>query len=305
MSYSVEQTVWLNMIEENLYDEAWQKLTPALRDDSAFNNSATIVIPQAGTASPVTVGNDTYPVQIRKRQDDVHTYNLTNLEIGPEVIQSKDGQTITYSKVESILRDLTRNLGLRAAREIMKGIYHSTANQRVETSGGSAGATHAPNSTQDVKAITIDDIFKAKKMLSNQDYPTDNLFLAIDYTMWHQLMEQVRFATNRDNVTGGSGLNDAIFPIAGVQPIVFSNVLFTQSNYTVRPVDHAGAAGDRAAAILFAREATSYAATPIQSFAEPGRSEYFGGTYSATIWLGGSYRRKDKKGVVPIVQANA
>lgn len=301
MSVHIEKSVWLAMIEDNLFDNmAIKSVKKGLKDDSAYRNAATVVIPNAGSPAVVTMGNDTYPVSIGRRDDQPQFYHMTNLEVGPVLVQYKEEIQIAYNKAESILNDSLQGIGLKAARKILHGQYDKEQDY-VETSGDSVGVGHAPGCNTAMQGITFEDVRNAVAKLAKQD--VDGEFeLFIDTTMYFQLLADLQEYGNYtfpDEKVGFKMPN-----INNVNVYRLTNLLYADASRNIRDIDNTtGATTDKAVALLVSKKATSYAMDAIQAFVEPNKTDYFGATYSMTTWVGGKYRRLDKKGVVPIVQA--
>lgn len=300
MSLTVDRVLWQAMVEENLFDNAAIKAVQAgLKNDGAYLNATSIVIPNAGAPAGITAGNNSYPVSIQQRSDLPLVYHLTNLEVEPVLVQYKEQMPLSYNKTESILNDALSGIGERAAREIITRLY-STSQTRVKTTGANAPA-HAPSGTGTRKILTFNDVRSAVAELAKQNVPMNDLGLFLDTTMYFQLLSDLQKDGNYNFPEKAVG-----FTLPGINNLTvypMTNVLFVQtSTYALRPIGHAGGATDFAAALLVSKSATSFAMDDVQVFAEEQKADYYGAIYSATTWLGGSYRRLDFKGIVPIVQ---
>ena len=296
--------VWLNIVEDNLFSPQLQLLQQAIKDDSAFVYSgggvSAVHIPNAGTAASVTVGNDTYPVAVTKRTDSDNSYNLTNYEIGPVVVQIKDGALNSYEQAESILRDQTGGLGERVAFDIMRAHYHHSTGLYRLTSGADAPA-HATGGTGNRKSFTGADIRAALGILDRTKVGMNERYLIVDSTMYWQLLTDLGYTAYRDDSRNLNG-EGKLLSLYGVTIIPMPTVLYATNAGVVRAYGNAGATTDMAVALLVQKNCTSMAMTDIVANTNETATGYFGSTYEATIMAGGKYRRTDKYGVVPIVQ---
>lgn len=303
---TIAREVWLNMFEENLFDPSLQKIQQAIKDDSAFiwsgmGGGATVHIPNAGTAASITKDNDTYPVAAAKRSDVINSYNLSNFEVGPIVVQWKDDMKNAVEQTESILRDQIQGLGERVGREILYGQYHYTSGLYVPTTGANVSA-HSPAATGTRKAFLGADLRTGLGIMDRTKVPANDRYLIIDTTMFWQLMTDIGYTAYRDQIAGL--VNGMTFSLYGVTMIVLPQVLHSVvSTGAIREVTNAGATTDQAVALLVQKSCTSMAATDIFTNVVEAATGYFGGTYEASILAGGKYRRTDKYGVVPIIQA--
>ena len=303
---AVQREVWLNMIEQNLFDDLLTKVQGALKDDSAFIYSGggvtTIHIPNAGTPASVTEGNTTYPVSTSERTDADNYYSLTNLEIGPIRVGWNETKQLSYDKEESVLNDNLQGLSLRAARNILNGQYHYTAGKYVVTTGASE-VGHAPSATGNRKAFTAYDLKAALAIMDKQSVPANERALIIDSTMFWQLMNDLDFNADRLPVQPIGGLGS--IDLYGVKIIPVVNAVFATAAGVVRAAGNAGAATDQAVALLLQKGCTSFGMSDIYANVSDNASGMFGNTYEASVMVGGKYRRSDKYGIIPIIQSNA
>jgi len=303
---AIPREVWLDMFEENLFDPTLTKIQQAIKDDSAFvwqggRGAATVHIPQAGTAATITQDNDTYPVAANKRTDSTNDYSLSNFEVGPVVVQWKDDMKNAVPQAESILNDQLQGLGERVGRYILYGQYHYTSSLYVPTTGSSVTA-HSPSATNSRKAMLGADLRTAMGILDRTKVPSAERYLIIDSTMFWQLMTDLGYTAYRDDLIGM--VDGMKFNLFGAKIIMLPNVLHSVvSTGAIRTVTHAGAATDQAVALLVQKNCTSMATTDIYANVVDNATGYFGSTYEASILAGGKYRRTDKYGVVPIIQA--
>jgi len=300
---SISQEVFLNIINENLIDPSLDKVKMAINDDAAFvyqrGGTGTVHIPTAGAIASITAGNTTYPVTLTERTDTDNSYTLTNLEVAPVRVGYAQNNTAAYTQDESILNDATRGLALRAAREILKGHYHYTSGLYVGTTG-SAVVGHAPAATGNRKAITGADLKKALGIMDRVSVPSTDRNLMIDSAMFWQLMDDLGYTSYRDAV-GTLGLGAELPDLWGVKVIMMPNVLFTSNAGVVNAIGAAGAATDYATALLVQKSCTSMAMTDPMVFINENDPTLYGTVYSASMMVGGKYRRYDKYGVVPIL----
>ena len=296
--------VWLNIVEDNLFTAQLTLLQQALKDDSAFVYSgggvSAVHIPNAGTAATVTKGNTTYPVAVTKRVDNDNSYTLSNYEVGPVVVQIKDGALNSYEQTESILRDQTGGLGERVASEIMIAQYHFSTGLYRQTTGADAPA-HAPGGTGNRKSFVGADLRAALSILDKNKVAQNDRYLIIDSVMYWQLLTDLGYTTYRDDSRNLDG-NGKLLNLFGVTIVPMPTVVYAQTNGTVREYGNAGTTTDMAVALLVQKGCTSMAMTDIYTQANEAATGYFGGTYEATLMAGGKYRRTDKMGVLPIIQ---
>lgn len=301
---ALDQTVWLGMLEEELRDPTLEKVKTAIKDDSAWvysrGGAVTVKIPNAGSTAAVTAGNDTYPVAVTKRSNTTVDYNLVNYEKPPILINWKDGKSAPVEEHESILSDAVAGIGSRIARDIMIAHYHNTSGLYRLTSGADTPA-HATGGTGSRKSFIGADLKAALAIFDKTSVPEGDRYLLADSVMFWQLMSDMGYNSTRDDVQALS--NGTTFNWLGVNIIKMPTVLYAQTGAgAARAFGHAGATTDMGVALLIQKSCGSMAATDIAAFIDEGNPVYYGDLYSASIMGGGSYRRTDKYGVVPIIQ---
>jgi len=301
---ALAREVWLNIVEDNLFTPQLSQVQQAIKDDSAFvyqgGGVTTVHIPNAGTKATVTKGNDTYPVAVTKRTDSDNSYTLYNYEVGPLVVQIKDGQLNSYEQTESILRDQTGGLGERVASEILIGQYHYTSGLYRATTGSDAPA-HAPGGTGNRKSFIGADLRAALGILDKNKVGMNDRYLIVDSVMYWQLLTDLGYTAYRDD-SRNLGPDGKLLNLYGVTIIPMPTVVYATTAGVVRAYGDSGTTTDMSVALLVQKNCTSMAMTDIYTQMNEAATGYFGGTYEATVMAGGKYRRTDKYGVVPIIQ---
>jgi hypothetical protein len=296
---AIQKELWLPRIEENLFQK-YELLSTFASDDSIYANNKTIHLPSAGTTPSITKGNGVYPVAIGERTDQEVTYNLTNYEIGPIRLGWADQLQLSYDKSQSITNDFMGGLGDRVIREMLVSFYHRTAGTYVETTGATATA-HSPSATSNRHALTGANVLSAALILDKQQIPMSDRFLLLDATMFYQLLTDMNYTAERVEVNP-NGLSILIPPIYGFRVVQLPHVgHIVAATGAIRPVGHVGATTDEAVGLAIHKQAVSFAKTGVEGFVQQNSPEYFADLLSASVWAGGSYRRYDKYGVVPII----
>lgn len=297
----VAQQQWINAIEENFF-KGLEAIAIAGTDDKAYIQGEKVNIRNAGTPVDVTKGNRTYPVAIAQRSDDTLTYDLTNYEMGPLRIDSVDQVQTSPSLLNSNVADLLGNTSFRAARETMIGWYHYTSGKYVETSGSSFAA-HAPSATGNRKGLTGKDLLKAAGIMNADLVPTVERYALVDSVMFAQLIDDLGY--NADRLEVVNGLQMILPPVYGFKVIEMPQVVFAATAGTVRTVGDASATTtDKAVALCVQKRCVSHAWTETRVKIDTDAVGYFAeALVEAWKYGGGKYRRVDKKGVVPILQA--
>jgi hypothetical protein len=295
---AVQNELWLKAAQENLY-EALSKITPGATDDSDFLNALTVNIPNAGAPASV-LKNPARPLTVDERTDNVHNYNIDEWVIAPRLSPFKDNTQLSYPKLQSLINDVLGGLPERVMRELLINWY--TDNTYKVTTTGANYAGHAPAATGNRKGLTLAELMAAARALDNQKLPSGDRYLFVDTAMFYQLLDVIGITAYRDAALLNQSTLD-LPKVAGFQIIPVTAVAYVSSTDVIRPFGHAGAASDNAVALAVHKSAVSFAVGDIKIFQTANDPIFAGDVVSGAIMAGGKYRRSDKKGVVPIIQA--
>lgn len=299
---AIQKELWSPVISENLF-RGIEAIRMAATDDIIHVAAKTIHLPSAGSLGSVTVGNTTYPVAVTERTDQEVTYDLTNFEIGPVRVGWADKLQLSYDKLGSVVNDFMGNLSERIAAKLTLDMYHYTAGNYVVTTGADV-AGHATGATGNRKSLIGANIRSAAELMTKQKVPINDRYILLDYAMFWQLVSDLSYGTYRaDVVINPAGFNQLTIPLYGFTIIEMPFVGYAASTGAVRAYGNAGATTDLAFGLAIQKSCASYAFTDLQMFDGTDKPEYFGDIISASIYGGAKYRRYDKKGVIPIIQA--
>jgi hypothetical protein len=297
MAASVQQSLWVQAINENLF-EALAKIMPASTNDSQYRNAKTIYVPQAG--NPGTVLKDpARPLTVTTRTDTYLSYLLNEWVMPPRVALFEDENALSYDKLKSLVADIIGGLPQRVFREILINWYPGNT-YAIGTTGANAAA-HAPAGTGNRKSMVFADALNASKALDNMEYPDSDRYLICDRTMGYQLLTDLGIQAARGaELMNASSLT--LPPVAGFNVIMVNRLAYVHTDGVVRPFGHAGATTDSAVALAVHKSALSWASGDVKLFYNQDDATMVGTVVSGALWAGGKYRREDKLGVVPIIQ---
>lgn len=300
-------TVFTKDIEANLFST--DDFTNEAIDDSenaiisAGKFFATVSVPQAGAAPTVVRGAVNINQTVNLREDDNLDYQIVAHSTLPIAIQDADEMLVSYAKRQNLIQEHTDALKQSILDQTAYDWSPSVATQMIRTSGANVAAT-APSATGTRKAFTLDDLVKAKTLVTKQKLPNSELTALMDPDMYEQLMLD-------PSVKNASAFGKAVLPegvvdrIAGINIRVRSNVvIYTNASTPVKKaVGAAGAATDNLACLVYHRRKVRKAKTAVKVFLNPDQAQHYGTVISAQVFAGGSLSRKDQKGVVAIIQA--
>jgi hypothetical protein len=309
---AVQQQIWQQVIMNNMYAK-WDALAQMSTDDHVYMRhipgvAYKVHIPQAGTVSDVVINPSSYPLVVETRTDEVLEYTLDNIAVKPIHLEKFNSDTLSYNDMQSILVDHTGRIGeAQLYKSFINWYIGKRTGKFVETTGATNAVSDAPGSTQNAKVMILADLRKASEILDKQNVPDDGRrFAALPTQMFYQLLAAVEDGTHNINLIEKDGLVMLEKPLYGIKILKFNRVCSVEtSTYNVRAYNHAGATTDRHAGLVFHKDFISIAKGPMNVYYDSKSPTYQGDVVSANAYLGGSYRRKDYVGVVPIVQTNA
>lgn len=308
---AVQKELWLPIIEENLF-AAWDKLTMLGTDDNIYVNSGNgraqkVYVPQAGAAGTLEVNPSVFPLSVSERTDTTLDYTLDHLVMPPIRLGNYDTSLLTYPKMQSILRDHMGTLGEAQLYKSFINWYIGKQTGKYVLTTGSAVDSEATGSTDSVKGMKIAEVIKAAKILDTQNIPDDGQrYMVLPAAMFYELLTDIVSTVSNISIIEKDGMVMLNQPYYGFNIVKFPQVLnVANTTYAVRAYGHAGAATDRQAGLAFHKSAVSVAKGDFNVFTDEGSSIYLGDVVSAEAYIGGSYRRSDYKGVVPIIQVDA
>lgn len=302
---SVNKELWLPVVEENFFAE-WQKLTSLAKDDSVYVMQAgahkKVYIPNAGAAGTIDVNNTTYPVAVEERTDTTMDYDVDSFQMPPVRIGKYDAALLSYDKLASVAKDFMGGIGEHILYQSVNNWYiGKESGKYVETSGDKGATSDAPGSDRTPKKLILADVMTASKILDVQKVPSMGRILLLPPQMFYQLLEDVQ---SKITINDNDGLLMFEQPLIGFRVVMLPNVLNLANNGAIRAVGHSGTATDIMAGLAYHKDQVSIAKENVYLYTGADRPEYYGDIMSAEAWAGASYRRVDKKGVVPIIQVH-
>lgn len=305
---SVNKELWAPIIEETLF-ASYELLSQLATDDAIYVNSSStgkyhkVYIPQSGDIDGVTVNPSVYPLSVSERTDTTLDYSLDHLAMNPIRLGGYDISLLSYDKMKSIIHDFTGNIGeAQLYKTFVNWYIGKNSGQYVETTGTATRTSSAPSSTATVKKMLIADLISARNILKKQKiYGTYKLILPVD--MFDDLYTDILEGSHNVRIVEKDGLTMLDSQFMGCDVYQFPSVANVTSAGAIRAYGHVGATGDLEAGYLLHPQYASFAKGDLNVYVDDSSATYLGDVVSAEAWIGGSYRRTDKKGIVPIIQA--
>jgi hypothetical protein len=297
---AINKEIWLPSIEGNFYSE-WEILSKMAKDDSMYVSNATVHLPNAGANSTVAKNNTSYPVNVEERTDTVNDYDIASYQMAPVRLGAFDVKDLSYDKMISVVQDHTGRLGEYVKFDILTSWYiGKVSGKYVETSGTTTEISDAPGSTAAANVLTLSDVRKAAKILDNQNVPIMDRILLLPSSMYYQLLEDT---IDTFSINDNDGLAMFNKTLNNFTVIMQPQVINVTSAGTLRAYGNTGAITDLQVGLALQKDQVSFARADVKVYDQAGVPGYYGDIVSAETWAGGKYRRGDKKGVVPIIQA--
>lgn len=286
-------------LAENLYpDNSFYKKSI---NDTPFVSGDEVILPHAGTAPNVVVDRDGKGVPV-KRQDTHHKYGLGEFTTDPTWLQYSEELLANYAKRKSILynHQMALNTSFADYIAIEWAKANTGAANVVRTSGDDRPSSVG---TGNRKAITLADLLAIQVKMNNDEIPQEGRYALITSQQLADMLniEEVKssdFNNSKPLVPGTIGR------FLGIDFFVRSKTArLTATAATVRDFGTTTVADtDCAAAIFWHKDFVRSAKGSNQVFLDSRNPEYYGDIMSALCRFGGTYARKDGKGVYNLVE---
>ena len=287
----IKKEIWLPVIENNFYSE-WEILKRLAKDDSVYSDGTTLRIPNAGNLSAVAIDNTTYPVTHEERTDTIKSIDMKSYQMKPVRIGKYDSVSLTYDKALSVSFDFAGNLGEVVKYDAFKGWYDVDM-EKVVTTGANTDFGIGNR-----KKIKVADVRNCAKKLDEQVVPDSGRILLLPSQMFYDLHESIMADYDIVNIDGLEMLNRTFLGFEVVkQPKVAS---IETSGLTINDWDHVPTSGDTILGYAYQKDQVSFSKGDYKFYSSENRPEFYGDLVSAETWSLGTFRRNDKKGVVPI-----
>lgn len=296
MATTVNKEFWLPLIEENFYSN-WGLLTQLAKDDSVYVDNKKIHIPNAGEPNAVLVNNTSYPVTVEGRTDAVHSITMDSYQVPPVRLGHFDTASLSYDKASSIANDFIGQIG-----EVI--MYNAFVKWYVGDDNlvSTTGSVEAVPGIGNRKKIKVEDVKNCALALDLQNAPDSNRTLLLPAQMFYQLNEAIK---DNVHIVEQDGLQMFDRSYFGFKVVKMPKVYYAAANGSVvRAVGHTLTAGDTMGGYAYVKDAVTVGKSPVNMYTSESRPEYYGDIMSAESWAGASYRREDKKFVIPIIAAS-
>lgn len=290
-------------IEENLFPA--NEFYMRSQDDSLWVNFNRVEYPVEGAKPGAQMNRTILPAPIQGREDDENSYNLEEFTTDPTLLKFSEELIVNYNKRESILRGHQETLDEKVANFFANIWYPNGTDNIVRTTGTTRAAASA-GASGNRKGIAKADLIKGIEILNRMNAPKKGRCLLIAPEHLSDLLSIDDFV-HADKLGAKSNLTEgAIGRVLGLE--VYERSYTAAYDNSGTPVKKAlgavGATADNAAALIWQENMVTRAKGGVEVFYQPRQVAYYGDLFSALLRAGGK-TRKDKKGIVALVEAHA
>lgn len=267
------------------------------------------LIPSAKSGDPATL-----PLQVTEREDDVKEYPVEQVYVPPVLVRRENEIVTNYGKRQDVISQFAEQINTRVA-DIAAVEWGSAGGSDFihQTTGTTNRPTSLIGGTGNRKRVTYDDLVAVRTLFNKMNLPAGGGM----YALWTPDMLEDLFLidklTDQDKVQIANVRNGQVGTIFGFQSkmrwndLKGSNGLVYSSDASVkRTIDEANQATDNAAALFWHSAMVRHAEGNAKTIISRDVPGYLGGTIiEAVVRFGATQSRKDGKGVVSLVEANA
>ncbi|MGL5682641.1 MAG: hypothetical protein ACRDDZ_06225 [Marinifilaceae bacterium] len=297
---AVTKEIWQEAIVEGLFaDNSF--MSKAVNDDMYVNEGKKVHIPNAGTPSGVKKNRAELPTTFAKRADSDIEYSLDEYTTDPVYIPHAETVELSYDKRSSILSQDRNQLIESVGTEIAYVWAPSNAEQIVKTSGIAVDA-HTSKATGKRHSMCKKDVLTIATKFNEQNIPQTDRYLLLDAQMYAQLLNDLTTQENQAFLACADASKGVLGQLYSLNVMMRSKVVLFDSNDAKKAWSETGVATDCAGAIAWHKNSVSRALGEVKMFERLDDPLAYGDVYSFLVRAAGSPRRKDKKGILSIVQ---
>ena len=285
-------------LAENLYPD--NSFYMHAISDSHFVNGDEVILPHAGTNPNVEIDREE-KAEASKRNDTHHKYNLHEFTTDPTWLQYSEELLANYNKRASILYNHSQSLNTSFAN-YMAIAWASAKVGAVNVLRTSGDARTSSVGTGTRKAITLDDLLAVQAQMNSDDIPQDGRFALITPQQLSDILK-IEEVKSSDFNNGKPLVKGSLGQFLGITFYMRSKtVQFTSSAASIREYGATLQDTDCAGAMFWHKDFVRCAKGSNVVFLEPKKAEYYGDIMSCLVRFGGTYARKDKKGVYNLIE---
>ena len=302
---ALNKEIWLSTIQENFFPD--NSFMVRSIDDSQFVSNKTVHVPNAGTPSGVKINRTDAQkgsnAGMAKRTDTDLTYDIDELTTNPVYIPNIEMVELSYDKRQSVLANDRQQLQDTAAQNLLYKWYVKA--NAIETTGSARAAHTSSTATGNRKAITKADVLALSIKFNENNVPMDGRTLLLDATMYADLLDNLTGTELSAFLASANAQNGTLGRLFGFDVMMRSQVLKCKANKDLLEYSDTAIAAECAVGLAWQKNCVSRALGETKMFDNTDDPTWYGDIYSFLVRMGGSPRRYDKLGIVPIVEVAA
>lgn len=299
---ALNKEIWLNTIQENFFPD--DSFAAHSVDDSMFVENKTVHIPNAGAPSGVVINrqdnNKGSNSGQAKRTDNDLTYNIDELTTNPIYIPEIEKTELSYDKRQSVIMNDRQQLQDTAAQNLLYKWY--VKDSAIETTGSARAAHTSSTATGTRKAITKEDVLTIATEFNKMNVPANDRYLLLDAVMYADLLAALTGSDLPAFLASANAQKGIVGNLYGINVMMRSQVLKCKANKDLLEYSAADVAAECAVGLAWQKNCVSRALGELKMFQTLNDPNWYGDIYSFLLRTGGSPRRYDKLGIVPIVE---
>lgn len=274
-----------------------------------------VEIPIAGTIPNAKSGDPAVlPLSVTEREDDVKSYAVEQIYVPPVLVRRENEIVTNYGKQQDVIMQFADQINTRVA-DIAAVNWGAAGGSSyiVPSTGTTSRTTSLVNGTGNRKRVIYDDLVNVRTLFNKMNLPAGGGLFAL----WTPDMIEDLFLidklTDAEKVQIANVRNGMVGTIFGFTSMMRWNenkgsagLVYSADASAKRTIDEVNQADDRAAALFWHSGLVRHAEGNAKTIINRDVTGYLGGTViEAVVRFGATQSRKDGKGVVSLVEANA
>lgn len=298
---AVRKELWARTIVEGLFpDDSF--MTKSIDDSQYVYLGKKVHVPQAGNAPSVTKNRSSVPATAASREDSDLEYEIAEFTTDPIYIPNADNYELSYSKRESVTREARNGLMQYVATDMLMN-WAPAASETYQTTGAAVDP-HISGATGKRKSLNRHDVLRLQILFDSQNIPQKDRYLLLDAHMYGQLLSDLTESDKNMFMASADAAKGIVGNLYGFNVMKRSQVLRYSAAKAPVPVS-SDTATDLAAGLAWHQDAVSRALGDVKAFVNNDNALYYGDVLSFLVRAGGHKRRKDKKGVIALLEATS
>jgi hypothetical protein len=299
---ALNKEIWLSTIQENFFPD--NSFMVKSIDDSQFVNNKTVHVPNAGAPSGVVINRADSAKGansgMARRTDNDLTYSIDELTTNPVYLPEIEMVELSYDKRQSLLANDRQQLQDTAAQNLLYNWYVKA--NAIETTGSARACHTSSTATGTRKAITKLDVLAIATEFNKMNVPAEGRYLLLDAVMYADLLDALTGTELSAFLASANAQAGTVGRLFGIDILTRSQVLKCKANKDLLKYTDTAIAAECAVGLAWQKTCVSRALGELKMFACTDDPNWYGDMYSFLLREGGSPRRYDKLGIIPLVE---